>query len=689
VPGVPLEVTLSSSPILRQLKVRLRRLMQEGFAGFLLSISLFTGAAILISVYLHDRAALEEEVRNEILSTVDTRHEPSDATAELGLIGSALAKVNAGPSPKEWNCPSLDQKCTPVDQLPGKLVAEIMPDIVKVLDDHKNGDWSGSKYAKNGISRTGENPEKLSWPELGNGAVCEKDNDGTFLMIPAQTKAPDEPYSTRIVKAAELSSYLQPALDKLDNKFHGQKPYSYFVQAYFISPDSLLRIRSYRNASVCREFNKARLWAAKSYFSHFWDFPLDDQYSTLAYIDYGGNGVVRTTCRVLEAPNGDPQFSRGSFLGILCMDFKVPSSQIDLMRRHLFFETALVSFPVPISNDIDQIAVNLGASSKELEAQASEVDNRTEPSRAAAVPGDDKPTKGTTVSEVGEPSKREIAQEKAIDMQESMLSVGAVRESLHAELKSLDEDKLVREITHFAFQGRETFLLPLGLSGGTFQGLIFYPRSPKLRPIDDFFAVLGFLMAGAALASAGYNWRLLPKATDLRERLSLFRNLQVGILRVDRKDYILECNDRAEELFDRKLPKPGVSVLPINFQDLIQLRLRENKKDPQNGQRYKPISSEEVHQMRSSGQSSEYYACLTNRAKRKWVRVLATPIMVAQPVRRRTNKTEPVPSSSAARRQTSEIKWIGTFATVCEVSPEAVIDLERHLEEKKLGKEAL
>src|SRR5580658_7065655 len=95
-------------PLLQQTRVRLRRLMNEGFSAYLLSVSLFTAATILVTIYMHDRIALDEAITTEILDTVGTRQEPTDSQKEVGLIGAALAKLNAGTT--GLNC--VDPVCT-------------------------------------------------------------------------------------------------------------------------------------------------------------------------------------------------------------------------------------------------------------------------------------------------------------------------------------------------------------------------------------------------------------------------------------------------------------------------------------------------------------------------------------------------------------------------------------------------
>jgi len=71
-----------------------------------------------------------------------------------------------------------------------------------------------------------------------------------------------------------------------------------------------------------------------------------------------------------------------------------------------------------------------------------------------------------------------------------------VEKTLYAALKSFNRNALRREITRIPFGEKDAFLLPLGSSEENFQGLFFYPRSPKLRNWDNGIAIAGFLLAG-------------------------------------------------------------------------------------------------------------------------------------------------------------------------------------------------
>jgi PAS domain-containing protein len=629
-------------------------LRNEGFGGFILSISLFAAGVTMIALYRHDEAALEKAVQTEIVDIVGTPQEPSDSAKELGLMASALSRVNAlAPDqiPRNWKCPDGEPACKALDLLPELMTTE----LDKALNGpEKSVDWTQRKYQ---FSLVKNEASDAVWPEFSEGSICQDPElDGmTSVMIPTQMKNSEEPhFRARIVRAATLSKYLDAALRQLKSRFSDRFP-EHFVQAYFISPDSLLRIWSNGQPEICaqKEFSATRLWAAKSYFVHFMDKPRDDRYPTLGYIDYGGNGLVRTRCRTLELPKPEnTNFQRGEFLGVLCMDIKLAVDQEAIRRRHLFFETALVSMALPGTEDFNRLSVK-------TQDETIETPDRSFPQTAVQHADAD----ATTVPNAAAPPLLRRPQvDRAIDMQPRTLREDEVRSEILRQVKGMDPNSIKRDVTRLAFRKGEAFLLPLGFSDGKVEALFFYPRNPRLPSHDIWFAVLGTLCAGAAITSALYGWRAKPETVELGKQIALFRNLQVGIIRANKDEKIEECNDRAEELFQRKLPKPGVKIPPLFFEQMIECRCTEVKPAPGNHCRqFEHIYKERVSRMRASGESSAYYI-RSKGEKPRWLRASATPIMKA-------HGGDP-----------AEIELVGTFATITEVSPELADELQKWFE---------
>jgi PAS domain-containing protein len=176
--------------------------------------------------------------------------------------------------------------------------------------------------------------------------------------------------------------------------------------------------------------------------------------------------------------------------------------------------------------------------------------------------------------------------------------------------------------------------------------------------------MIGLILLGMAAASGGWSWHLASEANKLRERLGLLRNLQVGVVQVDTDDFVLEANDRAEELFGRKLPKYGTAAPRVNFRDLIDLRIvREPGGALDAGPRFAEISLSEIDRLRRNGEASDYYGRLSRGKDRRWVSVAATPMMLADPKGR--------------RRET--VKLANIFASISEVPAEVAGQLDAHV----------
>ena len=125
---VPKRTFSASARVWSRLRVVGRRLLNEGFGGYLLGISLAAASVCLIDHYLTERHILDEAVRNEIVKTVGTLQQPSDDTSELGLIAYALARINStGPSGKNkrQECPTEHAACRAVEQLPQEFIQQV------------------------------------------------------------------------------------------------------------------------------------------------------------------------------------------------------------------------------------------------------------------------------------------------------------------------------------------------------------------------------------------------------------------------------------------------------------------------------------------------------------------------------------------------------------------------------------
>jgi hypothetical protein len=352
------------------------------------------------------------------------------------------------------------------------------------------------------------------------------------------------------------------------------------------------------------------------------------------------------------------------------MDFKLLDEQVDLMRHQLFFETADVAFPIEGSYDVDQLSVRLVSPADERRAAAAGRKPVPQPAATAEPVGAASTSLAAGPAETAgrrvAPNGEEAALQRSIAMQANSVDVAEVRRLLYQRLQNIDELTRLREILRFDYRDKPAFLLPLGVAGKRFEALFFYPRSPRLPLGDDVCGVVGFLCAGAALASLIIHIRFHSQIAELRTHMSLLRSLQVGVIKAKPGYEITECNDRAEELCGRRLPKPGVRLDPaVNFFDMFDLLVQEDKAG------YKEISMKDIQRARQSGQASSYFARLRTDSTPKWLFVRATPIMEPERV--------PVPRTERAfrfsRRKTWHMTLHGAFATITDTCGDRVEEL--------------
>jgi hypothetical protein len=172
--------------------------------------------------------------------------------------------------------------------------------------------------------------------------------------------------------------------------------------------------------------------------------------------------------------------------------------------------------------------------------------------------------------------------------------------------------------------------------------------------------VLGFLCAGAAVASLIVNSRVHSQIIELRRHMSLLRNLQVGVIKTKPGYEIVECNDRAEELCERRLPKPGVKLDPApNYFDVFDHLVQDN------GAGYEAISKNDIDRARESGKASAYFARVRTAGAPKWMFVRATPIM--EPEQMRVPRAK---GNRFRRRKIWQITRHGSFATITDACKE-------------------
>jgi PAS domain-containing protein len=693
-----LQTPLSSgfSALGARLLVRARRLRNEGFGWFLASVLLFATSSVLLRTYYNQENVLEHAVQDEILATVGTQQEPSENTSELGLIAAALAPINRDPALRSGvvppaGCDKDDAVCRAVLWIEHHVALEIYKGL-------ENNPTPANTVLRHPVINSPR-------PELGTASSCldASSLDPSALIVPAQMRdfranQPDLP--ERIRRWVAVSAGLGSTIEAARAQFERDDAFTRIVQVYFISPDSVLRIWSSRASDVCATFDQYRLWASKSYATYFWSHPEKASYLTEAYIDYGGNGLVQTRCIPIEErrPDDSP-FLHGRLFGVLCSDVKLPDRYLNTLRRQLFFETAAVVFSVN-ANDPPDVRADATLPPRVTHPRAGSSQLIT--TVALAAMGGEAASRGPRASPVLASAARatDTDVERAIEMQPLHMNNADIQAAIGSRIRNADFSALGRGPTRLPFADHDAFLLPVGAAPAAECGgrgdqpcqraIFFYPRNPVLKDKIKWCGALGYALFGMSLIAGAVGIRLRPRSEELRERLSILRNLQVGVIRADHDSMIVEANDRAEELFGRRLPKyqpdrrglwsKAIAAIgrgnarraprqpiTVKFFDLIDACLQERQERTGGEAQYVPISEEDILRLRNLGGSSSYYARLrprladTQPPKGRWLRVAATPMMLA-----RQDRAEGVELSHV-------------FATISEVDRQVAVQLDRDL----------
>jgi PAS domain-containing protein len=607
----------------RRLRVLNRQAMNEGVWAFVLSMVLATTAAILLRVYIMNQLALSREITKEVSTTIGTEQEPSDDVSRTGLVSAALAQVNS--ANRNWGCsPVTSPLQTSTQELEScKAIDRLADHVDKSIRDIHSGGITAS-----------EQQELDEWTERLRTAAVDERNDGlcappasggwAYVLVPRQlARAASGETQKRILRAIRFSAALDRGLDELARDVdvspsnRGGKA-AELVQSYFISSESVLRIWNRGQLNACRSFSPTRLWASKSYFEPLWQTDVLLK-RTLAYVDYGGNGLVQTTCKPIRDPDtiGNEAGKYRSLLGIVCSDFRLDINTdrrvLRAVTRHLFFQTALVQFRI-------------------LSGPVSPRDISVSPTTSS-----DTQVAGTPLGEHGSDPR-----ETAIDEQDAPYSISDIQNAV-SRIAQNPTEEMRRNITKVPFGNEvEGFLLPIEAPENVISALLFVPRSPRLPASEQAFAVIALFIIAGSVAAAYSGWSQAQEVKGSKSRLAMLRNLQVGIVQVDAEERILASNDRAEELFGCELPKFGfeLSGPEVTFDQLIEaetvIRIVPEHERPSPHEKWESSKLKEAKEMRLRGQESSYYAKL-RRGKYLggWIRVSATPMMLARRERRR------------------------------------------------------
>ncbi|MCP5474634.1 MAG: hypothetical protein H7A19_07290 [Rhodanobacteraceae bacterium] len=131
------------------------------------------------------------------------------------------------------------------------------------------------------------------------------------------------------IKDAAVAQLLDAVVALLPNDDTRGRGRIDFVQAYFISPNSVLRIWSPEPSFSVLDANKTKLWAQSSYARKMWE-PTAESYHTLPYLDIAGKGFVETVCNTVSHQPGSLEV-----LGVICTDLALNAAGVKSLSVEL------------------------------------------------------------------------------------------------------------------------------------------------------------------------------------------------------------------------------------------------------------------------------------------------------------------------------------------------------------------
>ncbi|RKH47135.1 hypothetical protein [Corallococcus sicarius] len=415
-----------------------------------------------------------------------------------------------------------------------------------------------------------------------------------------------------------------------------------FVQAYFVSPDNLIRIwQCQKDSKVSPElFERTRQWSAASYFQALLKSEASE-FNSAAYFDYGGLGLIRTRCQSITQPFSPEGHGQDHLLGIICADYTVPLTSFseDLARSRLL--------------EVQQVSATL---SQEGRFTSGSVSHR--------------PLQGPQAG----PSP-EVSSHATAALVSALNAKLVEKEGSGARGRDLLIKALGQQVSRLDLdQETSAFFIPLKVEAQQIQGLLTTPRIQYPDAQIPFLITLFCLVSSMALVVTGQaRARLEGEAATITQ---LLRNLEVGIIIVNEHERVEAANDRAEDVLGLLLPKlgklrlgrglqtralmdeAGVQVDYLEIIDTHIVRVDEHGRPWNKAEPYQDV----IPAQRRDHDSSTYYARLRmGLYANQWVCISASPI---------TLKRQCLPQQAATQPR--------TFGIVSQVLEQSLRDtLER------------
>lgn len=424
------------------------------------------------------------------------------------------------------------------------------------------------------------------------------------LLQEPLTAPPTLELTPREARGLSAFGLLQPTIKRIRESIERtQDPKSFrILQIYWLTPDNILALWQPRLVAtdLGAAFHPLKQWAAANYLNALWDDPLGS-YTSPAYIDYTEHGLVVTRSfgiAPVVSPPSPGHSAVGQLAGALIVDIGIPKE---------WFLKLLASRSQLISVELIQITAT-GGDGHRIEVKHPKPPDLWFPSQ---------------LEWVKVPPERQRRIESALSSE------------------MLRGPDFFRRVTPVKLGHRPEFLVPLARESDTYREAILVTyKKPGVPLWTRVTVVSGALFLAATIASLFYGWRASRRSSELRAKVWLMSNLQVGVLSLDEQDRVIEANDRAMEILRCDLPKAGVGLPSdqepgIRFGDLIHdlvlmpdgNRTHWDDDELTEENTVVRLYRVSVAELRARGVASVYFARVKGVDGVQWIRASGTPIL--------------------------------------------------------------
>lgn len=584
----------------------LARFFERGYLPFLLTALLITTAAYSLQSCERVRRTREHEVRRTLNSILKHRLEIRRDQEHAVILAAALRSPFVD---RAFDCSESrhvrEHPCATIRRIHGQH-ARIQEEVERVLSsppvvdsrtDDRTDDPTPIESALRAIASGAATPieelvEPCSTLTVGpeadpySQALCDHHATPRRAPLLVPSLVADEPPRDRIVLAVRYSLIVEELVANFDDvapqpssRLRRTPPWAPEVaNMYFVSVDGVLR--SWRPGppptqdSLYADYGPLYLLRDRSYVAHFRDRERGarrTEYTSHPYLDLSGAGIVRTSC--------SPASVNGQLLGVLCVDYTLPIVPNAPSRGALA--------------DFGLVAVRRVGDSANFTMQPL---------------GEDSPIQWTDIEHLRSEIEHQF---------HSTDARSAEGEELRGSFTEIISDP-----------DHELYAIPLRRDGRTWYYLVLETKELGVSWQLYLFIASSLLLVVVAGATIGFRLR----RTQAELEASMLRNLQVGVIQVERGEVVVAANDRAEELLKRRLPSFGEWGAPtVPYASLFeQVGIMEVGRSDDT--RYEPISQKQVARQRTRGEPSRYYLRrvpqdASVREKDRWLEVHGSPFL--------------------------------------------------------------